>query len=63
MINRIKRMIVAPLNLMGSIKKSILLHLGKDKYKKNQNLSVVLKNKYLNLFKKQHNSKKTYLTK
>jgi hypothetical protein len=63
MINRIKRMIVAPLNLMGSIKKNILLNLGKDKYKKKQNLSVVLKNKYLNSFKKQHNSKKTYLTK
>jgi hypothetical protein len=56
-------MIVAPLNLMGSIKKNILLNLGKDKYKKKQNLSVVLKNKYLNSFKKQHNSKKTYLTK
>ena len=63
MINRIKRMIEAPLNLMGSIKKNILLNLGKDKYKKKQNLSVVLKNKYLNSFKKQHNSKKTYLTK
>ena len=63
MINRIKRMIVAPLNLMGSIKKNILLNLGKDKFKKKQNLSVVLKNKYLNSFKKQHNSKKTYLTK
>jgi hypothetical protein len=63
MINRIKRMIVAPLNLIGSIKKNILLNLGKDKYKKKQNLSVVLKNKYLNSFKKQHNSKKTYLTK